>query len=320
MANKKITDLTLRSGFDETCNIPVHDASQTWRSTGAQLIAWVYGAGGATYLHALTEKTVPLAADEITVYDTAASALKKVLRQKFLQKIYRAAVATDTILAGDEFLIYSGASFTGTLPAASAALAGKTIVVKHNDATLGRIYTITDGTLTKKLNTIGECCVFICTGTAWILDRRYIPSEWVSFTPGSSISTNVAMTGYWRRVGDSIQVCAQWIFSGANTQGAITSTLPTGLAFDTTKMLNVALEHVLGKVKMLDASASNYIMGGEVCYNDSTTVALKYIDTSAGVGAVNQRTFTPSGNDPVVYANGDKIVAVYEGPIANWEG
>lgn len=37
MAQKKITDLTLRDDFDETCNIPVDDASQTWRVTGAKL-------------------------------------------------------------------------------------------------------------------------------------------------------------------------------------------------------------------------------------------------------------------------------------------
>lgn len=40
MAQKKITDLTLRSDFDDTCNIPVHDATQTWRATGAQLLTY----------------------------------------------------------------------------------------------------------------------------------------------------------------------------------------------------------------------------------------------------------------------------------------
>lgn len=37
MANKKITDLTLRSDFDETCNLPVDDTAQTWRTTGQQV-------------------------------------------------------------------------------------------------------------------------------------------------------------------------------------------------------------------------------------------------------------------------------------------
>lgn len=38
MAQKKITDLQLRSDFDDTCNIPVDDAVQTWRVTGEQVV------------------------------------------------------------------------------------------------------------------------------------------------------------------------------------------------------------------------------------------------------------------------------------------
>lgn len=39
MATKKISDLTLRSNFDDTCSVPVDDATQTWRTTGAQIKA-----------------------------------------------------------------------------------------------------------------------------------------------------------------------------------------------------------------------------------------------------------------------------------------
>lgn len=41
MATKKITDLQLRSSFDDTCNVPVDDSSQTWRATGAQMLAYI---------------------------------------------------------------------------------------------------------------------------------------------------------------------------------------------------------------------------------------------------------------------------------------
>lgn len=41
MANKKITDLDLRSDFDTTCNIPVDDSSQTWRVTGTQVLSFM---------------------------------------------------------------------------------------------------------------------------------------------------------------------------------------------------------------------------------------------------------------------------------------
>ncbi len=43
MANKRINDLQARSDFDETCNIAVDDAAQTWRATGAQIADFVAG-------------------------------------------------------------------------------------------------------------------------------------------------------------------------------------------------------------------------------------------------------------------------------------
>ena len=45
MAQKKITDLQLRSSFDAECNVPVDDASQTWRATGEQIKTYVLAAG-----------------------------------------------------------------------------------------------------------------------------------------------------------------------------------------------------------------------------------------------------------------------------------
>lgn len=42
MATKRIQDLQLRSDFDSTCSLPVDDASQTWRSTGAQIKEFIH--------------------------------------------------------------------------------------------------------------------------------------------------------------------------------------------------------------------------------------------------------------------------------------
>lgn len=44
MAQKKITDLTLRSNFDGTVNLPGDDTAQTWRVTGAQMLAYIRAA------------------------------------------------------------------------------------------------------------------------------------------------------------------------------------------------------------------------------------------------------------------------------------
>lgn len=58
MAQKKITDLTLRSDFDATCNIPVDDTVQTWRTTGQQVMDFV-------------QATLPVPV--VTIYSTAGS-------------------------------------------------------------------------------------------------------------------------------------------------------------------------------------------------------------------------------------------------------
>lgn len=41
MADKRITELTLRSSFSATCNVPVDDTVQTYRVTGAQILDFV---------------------------------------------------------------------------------------------------------------------------------------------------------------------------------------------------------------------------------------------------------------------------------------
>ncbi len=78
MAQKKITDLQLRSAFDGTCNVPVDDASQTWRTTGEQLRDYVRadlpgasgglesGTDGVLSISALGVTTAMLAALSVT--------------------------------------------------------------------------------------------------------------------------------------------------------------------------------------------------------------------------------------------------------------
>ncbi len=43
MAQKQITDLTLRSDFDTTCNLAVNDSTQSYRVTGQQILDFVKG-------------------------------------------------------------------------------------------------------------------------------------------------------------------------------------------------------------------------------------------------------------------------------------
>ncbi len=237
MATKKISDLQLRSDADGTINFAVDDASQTWRVTAAQLLAYILGTSTlGSVITALTAKTAPVAADELILADSAASyAAKKITKSNLQKKTVRAATTTDSVAATDDVLIASGASFTFTLPAASG-LTGKILTFKHNDATLGRVYTIDgnasetiDGVVTKKICTQGETLQIICDGSNWfVLDRR-IQSEWTTYTPTwTGFGTVSSNTAEWRRVGDSIHI------RGSCTGGTTTATearasIPSGL-------------------------------------------------------------------------------------------
>lgn len=142
MAQKQISDLTLRSDFDGTCSVPVDDASQSWRVTGAQILAY-----------ANTNKSNPA---------------------------YSSKSANYTLLAADStiFADASGAGFTLSLPAA-ASNTGKVYVIKRTDDTPANALTIDpnsteliDGLSTLVLYAKNEMVMIQCTGTAWVILAR----------------------------------------------------------------------------------------------------------------------------------------------------
>lgn len=61
-------------------------------------------------------------------------------------------------------------------------------------------------------------------------------TDWQSFTPTGSWSTNTTYTGKWRRVGDSMELDALATCSGAPTATAVTFSLPSGYTIDTSKL------------------------------------------------------------------------------------
>ena len=66
-------------------------------------------------------------------------------------------------------------------------------------------------------------------------------TDWVSYTPTGSWTTNTTYTGKWRRVGDSIQVQAKITLSGApNAATQLQIGIPSGLTIDTTKKIGRA--------------------------------------------------------------------------------
>ena len=62
-------------------------------------------------------------------------------------------------------------------------------------------------------------------------------SDWESYTPVTSWTTNTTVTGQWRRVGSNIEIKLRALTSGAPNATSLEFNLPSGLSWDTTKML-----------------------------------------------------------------------------------
>lgn len=113
MATKRISELSLREDFDETCNIPVDDTLQSYRVTGAQVLAFVAAA--------LTRATIPAGVIAKLNIATKTGA-------------YNIDAASDDLILADA----SSAGFTLTLPAISG-IAGRVFVIKKTDSSANAV-------------------------------------------------------------------------------------------------------------------------------------------------------------------------------------
>lgn len=239
MATKRISELSLRSNFDATCNVPVDDSTQSFRTTGQQIRDFI--APLTTIGDLLFATTAGVAAR------LAIGSAQQILRPvagvpawSWPFAVQRSASTTDSINATtDHILLYdaTSAAFTATLPTA-ASVAGKTYILKKTDSSFNAVTIATtssqtiDGVVGTTLNTQNEILVVFSDGSNWQVLQRIIPSGWTSYTPtftGFGTCTNVGF--WWRRRGTDIEV------RGTFTTGTTTATearlsLPSGLTTD----------------------------------------------------------------------------------------
>jgi hypothetical protein len=201
MANKKISDLQLRTDFDATCNVPVDDATQSYRVTGAQIAA--FAGGEASVITSRTEDTSPAADDSLLIYDLSATAMKKVKKSNLLKKAVVAKAATFTAsLDEDVYLCTMGSSYTATLPTA-VGNGGKVFEFKLQTSTTN-ILTIDgngsetiDGALTIPLYGQHASVRIVSDGANWHRLKQQEPRSEVFVNGGNgSGSTNTAIRRY----------------------------------------------------------------------------------------------------------------------------
>lgn len=136
-------------------------------------------------------------------------------------------------------------------------------------------------------------------------------TDWVTWTPTGSWSTNTTYTGRWRRVGNLLQSIVNVTLAGAPTTADLTiNYIPTGLSLDSTKVPFTGGFAQLGYGTILDSGTRIYPAIGS--YNGGNSAFVNHTE-SGNTGLVNQA-------NPMTFASGDQVNVFFEVPIVGWGG
>ena len=323
MPTKKITDLQLRDEVADDLSIPSDDGIQSYRVTSSQI--WTY----------LQSKAVQAAGDLLIAATSATLARLAIGSENKILKSVSGAPAwawpyskqasyndTGNISADDHIVLLNATSgaFTRTLPTA-ASMEGKSYFLKKIDTSFNAVTIATtssqtiDGSTTTTLNTQNEAIWIFSDGTNWQILQRRIPSVWIAWTPTGDWVTNTTYTGFWRRIGDSIDVDIKVAVTGAPTTAALVlRVVPTGLAIDTAKRTdNTAVQAAFNGIAAIRDSGTDQFEG-ILRYESTTEIRILRDDGDGSVSNVTQGT-------PMTFANGDFVHIVASGiPISGWKG
>jgi hypothetical protein len=142
-------------------------------------------------------------------------------------------------------------------------------------------------------------------------------TDWVSYTPtithNSGGITNAAVSGKYRRVGDSIEVYGTITFSAPSAAfSEIFVSTPSGLVIDSSKLgVTTSLAPVLGTAFCYNAG-STLFGPSNVAYRTPTLVDIR----TPQVGGSNVVTNTITNTNPFTFDSGDTISWHFTAPIS----
>lgn len=137
-------------------------------------------------------------------------------------------------------------------------------------------------------------------------------TDWQSYTPTGTWTTNTTYQGKYRRVGDSIEGLVTVTLAGAPNAAALQFTIPSGLTVDTAKF-NSTLNYIpVGTGQGLDTSAGSLGFSFQSVYLNTTSIRALY--QSAVTGSQGEVTQT----SPITWASGDNLQFNYKVPISGW--
>lgn len=135
-------------------------------------------------------------------------------------------------------------------------------------------------------------------------------TDWVSYTPTGSWTTNTTYSGKWRRVGDTMEAQAAIALTGAPSATSLFLNLPAGYSIDTTKFSGTVRAPIgFGQGT---AGGLGYTFQVDDPAFSTTQVEPTYQNTLTGaVTSIN-------ASNPVTWASGNTLNFTYRVPIAGW--
>ncbi len=301
MADKKITDLQLRSDVDDDVNFPIDDTIQTYRVTAPQVKAYVLdtdsvgsdqlAAEAITGRAAVTDSEI---ADLALIFDDSGSALKKISLPNF-RKLVSIAKSSGFTLGEQEIYLCdaTGGAFTATLPTASD-FTGKVYTVRKVDSSVNKITFSGSigGFVGTKLLLQDHCITFVSDGSAWHLLSENLPAIFATYVAagGQSFSSSAGdkRIEYNTAILDPMSLVttgSSWVFTSPRAGlYRVRAALSVAYASDKAMALykNGSSFHIIGNTAA--AEIKNEVHGnGEVSLALNDTISL-YIGTAASAG------------------------------------
>lgn len=159
---------------------------------------------------------------------------------------------------------------------------------------------------------IDDCYV----GRARGVGSAQLTSEWTSYTPTGTWSSNTTYTGQWRRVGDTLEMRAKLVLSGAPTSATLSVNLPSAAncTIDTNKIPTTVADYapILGEGIARDNATAYYNIN--VVYNNTTSVLP--ITKKVSGSYISQEAVTQAA--PFTFGSSDAIEFSAKVPCVGW--
>jgi len=141
-------------------------------------------------------------------------------------------------------------------------------------------------------------------------------SDWASYTPTGSWTTNTTYTGKWRRVGDTMHVYVRADLTGAPLPSInLTIDIPSGQAIDTTKFPSIDTDWRLGWCSVNDDTDVSF--EGSTSYVDANTFGILYHKEREETNNITWGAPIAVAA-PFTFASPDSIECYASFPIVGW--